>query len=101
MDTLFKSSSGFASLSLKDLIEARDLFHYHRMGKKNVVGTALGPYRIRKGDPWPTEKNPTPARKRNPQSDRRTLFNSEVRPYSWPSVYVFVSCWEHESELAK
>ncbi len=26
MDTLFKSSSNFASLSLKDLIEARDLF---------------------------------------------------------------------------
>ena len=41
LDTLFKSSSDFASLSLKDLIEARDLFHYHLMNKKNVVATAL------------------------------------------------------------
>src|SRR5689334_10285547 len=55
MDTLFKSSSNFASLSLKDLVEARDLFHYHLINKKNVVATALGLYRIRVHDPWPSE----------------------------------------------
>ena len=29
------------------------------------------------------------------------MFNSEVRPYSWPCVYVFVSSWEYEKELAE
>lgn len=101
MDTLFKSSSGFASLSLKDLIEARNLFHYHLMNKKNVVATALGLYRIRKSDPWPSKKSPSGARPRKPKDERRTLFNSEVRPYSWPCVYVFVSVWEYEEELAE
>src|SRR5262249_2578134 len=33
-------------------------------------------------------------------SERRTLFNSEVRSYSWPCVYVFVSAWEYEEDLA-
>jgi hypothetical protein len=101
MDTLFKNSSSFASLSLKDLVEARDLFHYHLMNKKNVVATALGPYRIRKSDPWPSKDKPEGAKPRKPKDIRRTLFNSEVRPYSWPSVYVFVSSWEYEEDLAK
>ncbi|UWU21376.1 hypothetical protein N2601_19440 [Rhizobium sp. CB3060] len=100
MDILFKSSSNFASLSLKDLVEARDLFHYHLMNKKNVVATALGLYRIRKSDPWPS-KHEDATRKRSPESERRTLFNSEVRPYSWPCIYVFVSNWEYEKDLAK
>ena len=34
----------FSSLSLKDLIEARDLYHFHLMDKANVVGTAIGLY---------------------------------------------------------
>jgi hypothetical protein len=101
MDTLFKSSGNFASLSLKDLIQARDLFHYHLMNKKNVVATALGLYRIRKSDPWPTKEHPSAHRARKPKSDRRTLFNSEVRPYSWPCVYVFVSSWEYETTLSE
>jgi hypothetical protein len=100
MDTLFKSSSSFSSLSLKDLTEARDLFHYHLINKKNVVATALGLYRIRKDDPWPTKSHPRATGHRNHKSERRTLFNSEVRPYSWPCVYVFVSSWEYETELA-
>ena len=99
MDTLFKSSSNFASLSLKDLVEARDLFHYHLINKKNVVATALGLYRIRIHDPWPSEEDRNPHARR--AHTRRTLSNSEVRPYSWPSVYVFVSDWEEEAKLAE
>jgi hypothetical protein len=99
MDTLFKSSSTFASLSLKDLIEARDLFHYHLINKKNVVSTALGLYRIRIHDPWPSEDDPNPDPRRT--HSRRTLSNSEVRPYSWPCVYAFVSDWKEESQLAE
>ena len=40
MDTLFKTSNNYSSLSLKDVMEARDHFHYHLMNKKNVVATA-------------------------------------------------------------
>lgn len=101
MDVLFKTSSTFASLSLKDLLEARDLFHYHLMNKKNVTATAIGLYRIRKSDPWPSHEHPEGARPRKPKDIRRTLFNSEVRPYSWPCVYVFVSSWEYEADLAE
>jgi hypothetical protein len=43
----------FASLSLKDLIEARDLYHFHLMNKANVVGTAVGLYLIRTKQEWP------------------------------------------------
>src|SRR5262249_30411665 len=99
MDTLFKTSRNFASLSLKDLIEARDLFHYHLINKKNVVATALGLYRIRIGDPWPSERDPDPQVRRT--HSRRTLSNSQVRPYSWPCVYVSVSDWEEEAALAE
>src|SRR5262245_32003724 len=100
METLFKTSATFSSLSLKDLIEARNLFHYHLLNKKNVVATALGLYRIRKGDPWPSKDQPRPKQVRKKRSERRTLMNSEVRPYSWPCVYAFVSDWEYEESLA-
>ena len=43
----------FSSLSLKDLIEARDLYHFHLMSKANVVGTAVGLYLIRNEENWP------------------------------------------------
>jgi len=99
MDVLFNNSSSYASLAIRDLVDARNQFHYHLMSKKNVVGTALGLYRVRKADRWPSQHHP-PTQARSPKSDRRTLFNSEVRPYSWPCVYVFVSNWQHEAELA-
>jgi hypothetical protein len=100
MDSLFSSSDTFSSLSIKDLVKARDLFHYHLMNKKNVVATAIGPYRIRHTDEWPSPSHPQAIKDRQPRSSKRTLANSEVRPYSWPSVYVFVSEWEFEEKLA-
>lgn len=95
MDSLFKNSNRFGSLSLKDLLEARDLFHYHLMNKKNVVATAVGLYRMRKQDSPDQHPKPTP------KAPRRTLFNSVIRPNSWPCVYVFVSQWDEEERLAK
>src|ERR1700739_792752 len=100
MHNLFKASSDYPSLSLKDLLQARDLFHYHLMNKKNVVATALGLYRIRHNDPWPSRQQPH-GDTSTKQKPRRTLFNSEIRPYSWPCVYVFVSSWEDEVNLSK
>jgi hypothetical protein len=101
MDTLFKTSSTYSSLSLKDVIAARDHFHYHLMNKKNVVATAVGLYRIRKKDRWPGKEHPIQPNRSHGNRPRRTLFNSEVRPYSWPCVYVFVSEWEKAENLAK
>lgn len=101
MEGLFKTSTNFVSLSLKDLIEARELFHYHLINKKNVVATALGLYRIRKDESWPDAKTQAGTTTVTKPKGRRTLFNSEVRPYSWPCVYVFVAEWEEEDKLAK
>jgi len=81
VSNIFQTSSNFPSLSLKDLVEARDLFHYHLMNKKNVVATAVGLYRIRKKPDVESQR----------ERPRRTLFNSSIRKESWPCVYVFVS----------
>ncbi len=87
----------FNMLSLKDLLEARDLYHLNLMQKKNVVGTAVGRYLIRKSDDWPTAEHPVESRKK--PKETRTLDNSEVRPYSWPCVLVFVDQWIPEGKL--
>ena len=63
--------------------------------------STLGLYRIRKTDPWPTKHNPNPKPPEKHKDDRRTLFNSEVRPYSWPCVYAFVSDWKQEAALGE
>jgi hypothetical protein len=92
------TQANFRALSVKDLLEARDLYHYHLMSKPNVVGTAVGLYLIRKTDPWPdaglardnSSVTPRPA---------RMLGNSEVRDYSWPCVLAFVSKWVDERDI--
>jgi hypothetical protein len=96
----------FASLSTKDLLEARDQYHWHLVHRRNVVATAVGLYMIRTADPWPTPDNPdagyrVPARDTEkaveapppPSKGERTFENSEVRPYSWPCVLVLVDRW--------
>ena len=89
MDYLAREDD-FSALSIADLLRARDEFHLHLVHKANVVGTAIGRYRIRKTDPWPGDK----ARPRaGAPKGERTLENSEVRPYSWPAILVFVSHW--------
>ena len=54
-DDILGVERNFASLSTRDLLEARDLYHWHLIHKVNVVGTAIGLYRIRNDDPWPDE----------------------------------------------
>src|SRR5262245_28822691 len=73
------TTDDYARLSLKDLLEARDLYHFHLLNKVNVVGTAVGRYLIRK---------PGVA-----HDDARTFANAEVRDFSWPCVLVLVSDW--------
>ncbi len=97
MDIL-QTKFNFNHLSVRDLVEARDLFHVHLINKKNVVATAIGRYRIRKSDPWPNEKsNQDVSKPRN--RGERTLENSEVRDYSWPCILVFVTQWSDEKDL--
>jgi hypothetical protein len=71
-------------LSLRDLLDARDQYHIHLMRYPNVVATAVGYYRIRKEDSWPGIKPVVKG------EGPRQLSNSEVRPYSWPAILVFV-----------
>ncbi|RKR82002.1 hypothetical protein BDD43_2166 [Mucilaginibacter gracilis] len=98
MSTFDPSEYNFAELSLKDLADAREDFHLHLMKKKNVVATALGYYRIRKAEKWPTAENPHPDNS-GFKSTARTLENSEIRPYSWPAILVFVDTWENPQAL--
>jgi len=94
MTDYLSAQRNFGTLSLIDLLNARDQFHVHLMHKANVIGTAVGRYRIRKSDPWPKESKDGREAPASP-ADRgpRTLMNSEVRPYSWPAVLVFVDQW--------
>lgn len=91
----------FATLSLVDLLEAREMFHVHLMYKKNVVGTAVGRYLIRRTDPLPThEELRTGVRSaRLASRGPKRLEDCEVRPYSWPCVLVFVKHWLEEDQF--
>lgn len=73
------------SLSIRDLVEARDFIHKQLMRKQYVVGTALGRYRLRKPGVG--------------ENAARTLSNSEIVDNSWPSILVFVSKWIDKSEF--
>ena len=87
--------SEYDALSLRDLLDARDQYHIHLMRHPMVVATAVGYYRIRRGNSWPGVK---PVVKGD---GPRTLENSEVRDYSWPAVLVFVEKWVGASKFAK
>lgn len=94
-DTGQRLRSVYAALSMRDLLDARDQYHIHLMRDTNVVATAVGYYRIRKGDSWPGE---TPVIK---GEGARNLANSELRPYSWPAVLVFVQDWIDGKDFGK
>jgi hypothetical protein len=93
----YRPASSFDQLSLRDLLDARDQYHIHLMRHPNVVATAVGRYRIRKSDSWPTRTGSSKVHGKNP----RDLKNSEVRYYSWPAILVFVEKWEDPAELAR
>ena len=88
---------GYAQLSLRDLLDARDQYHVHLMRHPNVVATAVGRYRVRRKDSWPTRTGFIRVHGRYP----RTLENSEVRQYSWPAILVFVDTWESQADLMR
>jgi len=100
MTDILATQQNFRALSVKDLLQARDLYHYHLLNKPNVVGTAIGLYLIRKSDMSPSEERAYCRRTgAEPVKGERTLQNSTVRDYSWPCVLAFVREWLNASEF--
>src|SRR5262245_50745936 len=104
-DDILGVERNFAALSTRDLLEARDLYHWHLVHRVNVVGTAIGLYRIRKSEPWPGKNGHPdaiePRRYAIAPKGERTFENSEVRDYSCPCVLVFVERWQHPSDFGQ
>ncbi len=96
-DDIFSRS--YSSLSVKDLIEAREAYHVHLIKLDSVVGTAIGRFRIDRTDPCLANPNQPRLYAKDPPP--RTLANTEVRPWSWPCVMVFVKTWYSGKELRK
>jgi len=103
MNDRLSPKKDFAALSLVDLLEAREMFHVHLMYKKNVVGTAVGRYLIRRKDPFPTREELRTgvhhARAAAGPKPPKSLEDCEVRSYSWPCVLVFVNQWVDENQF--
>ena len=97
----FPPRRDFSSLSVRDLIEAREAYHVHLSNLENVIATAVGRYLIRVKD-WYADHAPnTPRPPEVPKPDYpRTLVNSVVRPWSWPAVIVFVREWKSAEQIA-
>lgn len=90
-----KEIQEFGRLSLRDIVEARDLFHVHLMNKDNVVATAVGKYRVREEqvkDGFITSVRPS-GQKRGKKREPKRLDNTVVAENSWPCLLVFVKQW--------
>jgi hypothetical protein len=95
MSDRFLGNRDFSSLGVRDLLEARDAYHTHLAHMEHVVATAIGRFLIREEDPDATDPTETATRSQAPRrhSPERTLQNTVVKPWSWPSVLVFVDAW--------
>ncbi len=96
----FPPPRDYMLLTLRDLLEARHHYHVHLAHLPNVVGTAVGRYLIQEKDWYATHPPNVKPRRPKPRSPR-TLFNSLVKPWSWPCVLVFVNEWQQRSEFLK
>jgi hypothetical protein len=95
-------SRNYHSLSVRDLLEAREAYHVHLMAMDNVFATAIGLYRIH--DEAPDSKAATTeadAATRGTFVRGRTFSNSSVKDWSWPCVLVIVKRWMSPDEVRK
>lgn len=97
MDKTWIRNRQFSSLSIRDLLEAREAYHVHLAHLDNVFATAIGRYLIRNADPDAKDAEKTSAGRGDPP---RTLENSEVQKWSWPCILVFVDKWRDRSAFA-
>jgi hypothetical protein len=97
---IFPPRRDYASLSIKDLLDAREAYHVYLSTVENVLATAVGRYLIHQDD-WYADSPPDRPRPRNfaRVTSARTLANSVIRPWSWPAVLVFVKKWEKLQNL--
>jgi hypothetical protein len=98
MDFLNPTKRDFLSLSITDLLEAREAYHVHLSKMERVIGTAIGRFLIRRQDK--DFKDPYGHEKRF-QTTPRTLVNSDIRKWSWPCVLVFVESWLTKEEMSE
>lgn len=86
----------FSSLSIRDLLDAREAYHVHLAHLEQVYATAIGRYLIRTDD-----ANVHDSRAHSDPSELgpRTLRNSVVQDWSWPCVLVFVRHWLRPQEI--
>lgn len=89
----------FASLSVRDLLDAREAYHLHLMHLENVVATAVGRYRFDRNH---DRAGRSVSRRENRGRDEpRTLQNTQVTARSWPCILVFVSKWIKREDFGK
>jgi hypothetical protein len=89
----------YQSLSVADLLEAREAYHIHLLHLDNVFATAIGSFRIRIKDEDHKHYDPKAHKDRGKIATPRTLLNTVVRPWSWPCVLVFVKEWIKPADL--
>jgi hypothetical protein len=102
--TPFPPNRNYSLLNLRDLLDARDHYHVHLAHLPHVVGTAVGRYLVHEKDWWYTHQPGIDAdapKSFRPPTSPRTLFNSAVRPWSWPCVLVFVNEWRERRSFAQ
>jgi hypothetical protein len=92
MPEVFPLKRDFNSLSVLDLLEAREQYHVHLTNKENVVATAIGRYRVRN---TPDKDKPRIASDTRyvQDSEPKTLQNSSIVKWSWPCILIFVNRW--------
>src|SRR4051812_41262744 len=84
---IFPPRRDYASLSIKDLLDAREANHVYLSTVENVVATAIGRYFIHQDDWYAHNPPDRPRPKGFPRvTAARTLANSLIRPWSWPAV---------------
>jgi len=92
---VFPPKRDYTSLSIEDLLDARDAYHVYLSTQEDVVATAIGRFLIHEED-WYADHpsdSPRPA-KIKPITAPRTLNNTVICAWSWPAVLVFVKRWE-------
>jgi hypothetical protein len=91
---VFPPLESMDTLTVRDLILARNGYHAALLNLNNVIGTAIGKYRLRIKDAIDAVEL-VDRKKTVP----RTLENSEVTTDSWPAILVFVREWQYEDNI--
>ncbi len=98
--SVFPPRRDYASLSMKDLLDAREAYQVYLSTLDNVVATAVGRYLIHQDD-WYATHHPGELRPKDFPlvHEPRTFMNSVIQPWSWPAVLVLVKKWEDPDKI--